>query len=149
MVRRSLLLLSLFVCALTLGAETSPLRLPSSGCKNGTATAAIPFIAGASYAWTVDGGTIVNGDGTERITIRFNDAAASHVAVIVRSGILSSTWNGTIPLRAPLNIHAITAIATATLAPVTITWSYDNDAEPATQTLSGTDFPVPVVVPRG
>jgi hypothetical protein len=110
---------------------------------------AIPAINGATYAWTVDGGTIVNGDGTDRITIRFNDAASSHVAITVRSGILSSTWNGTILLRDPLTIHAIIATTSVTHSPVTIVWSYDNDADPPTQTLSGTDFPVPVIVPRG
>lgn len=139
----------LSLCSLVVGAETSPLRLPASACKNGTATAAMPLIAGASYDWTVDGGTIVAGAGTERVSIRFDGGDSAHVSVTVRNGILSNTSSGTIPLRAPLAIHDFSAVATSSLAPVTIAWSYDAGAEPQTQYLTGTDFAMPVIIPRG
>src|SRR2546423_9310822 len=79
------------VCVLGLDAETSPLRLPVSACKNGTATAAMPLIAGATYAWTVDGGTIIAGAGTERITMRFGSSDVARVSVTVSYGILTHT----------------------------------------------------------
>ena len=81
------------VCVLGLEAETSPLRLPASACKNGTATAAMPLIAGATYAWgqvstatvndpppsnaiiswSIIGGQIISGQGTAVITWKAGD----------------------------------------------------------------------------
>src|SRR5437763_7652057 len=99
MARSSFVATLLFVCALAAGAQTSSLRLPASACKNGTATAATAAIAGATYDWSVDGGSIIAGAGTERITIRFSGAADARVAVTITSGGASSTSAGTIPLR--------------------------------------------------
>jgi hypothetical protein len=91
---------------------------PLTGCRFGIATVAVQPLAGATYVWSVEGGAILSG------------AAA------------------VIPLLEPLAITSFTATGGQHGGElVTLTWTYVG-YDPATQVLTGPDFPEPVRVPR-
>jgi len=149
MVRRSLQVVLLVAIAAFAFADDFHLRLPQSECNNGTATVAVTPVTGASYSWSVDGATIVSGQGTDHVTLRFGNATTAKITVIASISVLNATANGEIPLRDPLAVSMLDASATATLSPVTLTWQFANDADPAQQTLNGNDFPQGITLPRG
>ena len=68
-------------------AATAPLMLPLNGCRFGSAVAAVGPVDGATYSWSVDGGSILSGAGTERILIALEGGNTLRVsAVIAKDG---------------------------------------------------------------
>lgn len=54
----------------------------SAACENGTNTYSAPSLPGAIYQWEVVGGTILSGQGTNIITVNWNNGTAGSVSVI-------------------------------------------------------------------
>jgi uncharacterized protein (DUF1501 family) len=54
----------------------------SEVCEDGTNTYAVPALPGANYQWVVVGGTILAGQGTNTITVKWNNGTAGSVKVI-------------------------------------------------------------------
>ena len=50
-------------------------------CQNGTMTYSVTAIEGTSYTWTVSGGTILSGQGTNQITVQWSSGTAGTVSV--------------------------------------------------------------------
>jgi hypothetical protein len=127
--------------------QTLQLQLAPTGCRLGSAIAAVDAVDGATYSWTVQGGTLVAGAGSERIVIALGSGQTVKVSVLVNSpscGPQSAT--GLMALQDPFTIKSI-AVTGGTHAGQarTITWSYQN-GEPAAQILTGSDFAQPVVL---
>lgn len=120
------------------------LSLPLFGCRFGTATASVGAIDGATYAWSVVGGSILSGNGTPRISISLGAGANTQVSVIVTSGGCALNGAGVVALRDPFAVTA-TADPARVGDPMTIRWSFTG-GEPAAQTLEGTDFPQPIAL---
>ncbi len=123
-------------------ADCSPtvtVQVPLAACKSGTATAAVTGVAGATYAWTVDGGTIAGDAAGDRVNISLGTNAAATVSVTVTAAGCVSHGSGVIALRDPFNVRIAAIPAARAGEPVTISWAYDNGA-PAHQTISGADF---------
>jgi uncharacterized protein (DUF1501 family) len=57
----------------------------SEVCEDGTNTYSVPFLQGATYQWEVVGGTILTGQGTNIITVKWNNGTAGSVKVIQTS----------------------------------------------------------------
>ncbi len=53
----------------------------SAVCEDGTNTYSVPLLQGASYQWEVVGGTILTGQGTNTITVKWNNGTAGSVKV--------------------------------------------------------------------
>ncbi|HRI26824.1 MAG TPA: hypothetical protein PK239_00145 [Chitinophagales bacterium] len=53
----------------------------STACANAPATYSVPAITGATYVWTVTGGTILSGQGAHQITVQWNNGTAGTVNV--------------------------------------------------------------------
>ena len=73
-------------------ADCSPsvtVQVPVAACKSGTATAAVIGAAGATYAWTVDGGTIIGDAAGDRINISLGANTAATVSVTIWLSALS------------------------------------------------------------
>lgn len=148
---RRLILLA-FALSTSLHADvTCPDRIavnaPPFACRRGGATVTVAPIDGAAYAWIAAGGTIVSGNGTPRVVLAFDDSATAHVVVAVRSGNCTTTGETDIALRDGFAAKVETDGGREG-EPMTIRWSFSG-GEPATQTLSGTDFPDPVALPPG
>src|SRR5437764_1220495 len=74
------------IAAARLMADCSPtvvVQVPVTACKSGTATAAVLSVPGASYAWTVDGGTLA---GSAVVT-----APATRQRAVSKSPVTAST----------------------------------------------------------
>jgi len=137
----SLIAVAAFVAAARLSADCAPtvaVQVPATACRSGQATAAVTGVPGATYSWTVDGGTIV-GDATgDHITIALGTAAKATVSVAMTADGCVSHGTGLIPLHAPFDVHVAAIPAAHANEPLTILWSYDNGT-PARQTIAG-DF---------
>lgn len=130
------------LAAARLMADCSPfvtVQVPVAACKSGTATAAVFGVAGATYAWTVDGGTIAGDAAGDRINISLGTNTTATASVTVTSGGCVSHGNGVIALHDPFNVRIAAIPAAHAGEPLTISWAYDNGA-PAHQTISGADF---------
>lgn len=124
------------------------LWLPSFACRNGTATAWIEAVDGATYEWTVEGATIVSGAGTSRVTLQITDPAIAKLDVRRSSDTCAVSTGGVIHVREPIVIRDFTVPQTAnTDQPVTLRWSYDLGREPVSQLLTGDMFPNPIALP--
>lgn len=55
---------------------------PANVCANQTYTYTTPAIVGSTYNWTVTGGTILSGQGTNMISVQWNNGAAGTVGVM-------------------------------------------------------------------
>jgi len=51
-------------------------------CTDNTVTYSTPFMAGSTYLWTVEGGIIVSGQGTNIIEVQWNNGIAGTVSLI-------------------------------------------------------------------
>jgi hypothetical protein len=51
-------------------------------CTNNTATYSVPAIAGSTYNWTANGGTIVSGQGTNTISILWSNGTVGTIEVV-------------------------------------------------------------------
>lgn len=119
---------------------------PANGCRAGTAVVAVNRVAGASYAWSIEGGDFVDGVGTDRVTIAFGGGDSAKISVAVSTATCTSTGSAVIALHDAFTITSLSAGAGLLGQPRTITWDYANGT-PASQTLSGTDFG-PVTLPN-
>lgn len=54
-------------------------------CNNTTGVYSIPAIAGTNYTWTVEGGTIVSGQGTNQITVLWNNPTVAGSVQVTQS----------------------------------------------------------------
>ena len=121
-------------------------QAPPTACKSGTATVAVAAVPGATYAWTVDGGTIA-GDATgDRIIIALGTNDTATASVTVTAGTCTSRGSGVIALRGPFAVRPSIPAANAN-EPLTIAWIYDNGA-PARQTISSSDFGTVTLAPE-
>lgn len=134
--------ITLLLTAFRLAAGCSPsvtVQVPVAACKSGTATAAVTGVAGATYAWTVGGGTIAGDAAGDRINISLGTNAAATVSVTMTAAGCVSHGSGVIALHDPFNVRIAAIPAARAGEPLTISWVYDNGA-PARQTISGADF---------
>src|SRR5438067_2436880 len=140
--KKSFLTLALFLLAtVRLMAECSPtvvVQVPPAACKSGTATVAVAAFPGATYTWTVDGGTIVGDAAADHITIALGTKDKVTASVTVTAGGCISQGSGVIALHDPFAVKA--SIPSASIGqPLTIVWNYDNGS-PSQQKISGSDF---------
>lgn len=120
---------------------TPSLALPLTGCRFGAAAASVTPVDGATYAWTIEGGTLLSGAGTERVLIAIGSGLTLKVTATIASpacGVRNAA--GIMALRDPFAIKSLSAGGSSAAGqPRTITWSYDNGT-PGAQLLTGTDF---------
>src|SRR3954453_17133088 len=100
-------------------------QVPLSACKLGTVTVGVTPIRGASYAWTVDGGTIIGDAPSDRISITLGTKDTATASVTVIAGTCTSRGSGVIALRGAFGVVPAIPEAHAN-EPLTITWIYDN-----------------------
>jgi len=129
-------------------AATAPLMLPLTGCRFGSAVAAVAAVDGATYSWSVDGGSILSGAGTERILIAIEGGNTLRVTVAIAKDGCTTAAAGVMALHDAFTIKTLDPGSGAVGQPRTIAWSFAS-GEPSTQILSGTDFPSPVSLPPG
>ena len=123
-------------------ADCSPsvvVQVPVAACKSGTATAAVTGPPGATYAWTVDGGTIVGDAAGDRVNISLGTNATATASVTMTSGGCVSHGSAVIALHDPFNARIAAIPAARAGEPLTISWVYENGA-PAHQTISGAEI---------
>ena len=127
--------------AATAECPTPALFLPLTGCRFGSAVAAVKPVDGATYSWTIEGGTLLSGAGSERVLIAIGSGLTLKVTATIASPSCGArNAAGIMALRDPFTVKSFSAAgAGAAGQPRTIAWSYDNGA-PVAQILSGTDF---------
>jgi hypothetical protein len=119
--------------------STAVVLAPPNACKSGTATVAVIGVSGATYAWTVDGGTIAGDASTDRVNLTFGVKTAATVSVTMTAGDCVSHGSSVIALHDPFNVRVAAIPAAHAGEPLTFSWTYDNGS-PARQTISGSDF---------
>jgi len=137
------------VLAVRLTAQCSSsiaVQVPLAACKSGTATVAVAAVPGATYAWTIDGGTITGDAAGDHITIALGTNTTATASVTVTAGSCISHGSGVIALHDPFSVRTSIPEAGAGM-PLTIQWNYENGS-PARQTISGSDFGV-LTLPAG
>lgn len=112
---------------------------PPNACKSGTATVAVIGVPGATYAWTVDGGTIAGDATSDRVNLTFGSNAAATVSVTMTAGGCVSHGSSVIALRDPFNVRVAPIPAAHAGEPLTFSWAY-SDGSPARQTITSSDF---------
>jgi len=127
--------------AATAECPTPALFLPLTGCRFGSVVATVNPVDGAIYSWTIEGGQLLSGAGTERVLIAIGSGLTLKVTATIASptcGVRNAV--GVMALRDPFMVKSLSAGgAGAAGQSRTITWSYDNGA-PVSQILSGSDF---------
>jgi hypothetical protein len=123
------------------------MQLALTGCRFGSAVAAVNPVLGATYSWTIEGGTLLSGAGTERAVIAIGSGQVLKVTATISSPSCGvQTTAGAMALRDPFAIKSFTAGGSgAAGSPRTISWSYDNGT-PLAQVVSGSDFAAPVTL---
>ena len=133
--------------AATAECPTPALFLPLTGCRFGSAVATVSPVDGAIYSWTIEGGTLLSGAGTERVLIAIGSGLTLKVTATIASpscGVRNAV--GVMALRDPFTVKSFSAGGSGAAGQSrTITWAYDNGA-PVSQILGGTDFG-PVTLP--
>jgi hypothetical protein len=124
---------------------TAPLFLPPNGCRLGSAIASVAPVDGAAYSWSIDGGSILSGEGTEHILIALEGGNVARVSAAITKNGCTTTATGVMALHDALRIAALDPGKGNVNEPRTVTWVYAN-GEPSTQVLSGPDFPQPVTL---
>ena len=142
--KKSLLLITFLslVTTLRLSGECSStvtVLAPPNACKSGTATVSVIGVPGATYAWTVDGGTIAGDAASDRVNLTFGSSAAATVSVTMTAGGCVSHGSSVIALHDPFNVRVAPIPAAHAGEPLTFTWTY-SDGSPARQTITGSDF---------
>jgi len=112
---------------------------PTAACTGQQQTATVPRLAGATYQWSIAGGSISAGQRSDTVTFLPGNAAVT-IGVSVVRGCLTHL-SRTIPIGIAPSVGIVSAAATLAGAPVTISWSI---ASAGDLTISGTDFPTPV-----
>lgn len=123
------------------------MNAPLFGCERGSATASVPLLDGATYAWTAEGATITGGAGTNRVSATLGEGGSAKLVCVVTHAGCSAEAVGVIAIRKPLLIHELKVPAEVDAAqPVTITWTYEPGATPNAQLLTGDAFAAPVTI---
>ena len=129
--------------------DTTTVMAPLFACKAGRGTAAVPVVEGATYSWSVEGASIIEGAGTPRVTLSFAEAGNVKLTCMITTAECSSTGTAVIAVREPIAIEQLTVPQTAdTNAPVTITWNY-GASTPTSQVLAGDALDAPVILQPG
>jgi hypothetical protein len=118
---------------------TTLISTASVACKGGTSTAMVDAIPGATFEWSGVNVQILNGLGTNVVTLSMGQVANASISVIVHTPD-GCTLNGT----ASIAVRDPFAIATFTVSPsnphlgdtVTVSWTYTTTESPKTQTLT-------------
>src|SRR3954447_26378717 len=79
--------------------STIPVLIPSFGCRFGMAVVAVDQVPGASYSWSIDGGSFVSGIGTDRVVIALGGDNAVKIDVAVATPGCTRNGHGVIALR--------------------------------------------------
>ncbi len=126
--------------------ESFAVAAPLFGCRLGTAVVAVPQVAGAGYAWSVEGASVVSGHGTNRLVLTLGEGSSARVSATI-TGECTAAAEAVISLRNPLVLETFQVPAAATAnTETTIQWSYANGLTPASQLLSGEGLDAPVVL---
>lgn len=132
------------------GGCSTVMVVPAFACTRGSATASVREVPGATYAWTIEGGTIGSGAGTSRVTVTLNDAKQARLTCVIVAPACTATATGAIAVRDPLVLGAIIAPQSVDIEDsVTIAWSYEGAAEPSSQLLITDALPAPVKLSAG
>jgi hypothetical protein len=124
--------------------STVTVQAPPTACKSGTATVAVAAVPGATYAWSVDGGTITGNANSDQITIALGTRATATASVTITALGCTAHGSGVIALHDPFAVR--TSIPEGGMGtPLTIQWNYEGGS-PARQTISGSDF-APLTLP--
>ena len=100
---------------------------------------AVAAVPGASYAWSIDGGTITGNANSDQITIALGTKATATASVTITAGSCTSHGSGVIALHDPFAVR--TSIPEGGMGtPLTIQWNYEGGS-PARQSISGSDLP--------
>jgi hypothetical protein len=123
---------------------------PQFACPRGTTSALVPSIDGATYTWTIEGGAIISGDGTNHIAFTVADASKATLNVAIASPFCNTTATAVIAVREPLSIHELkTDDDPQADEPMLLTWAYAAGAAPKSQMLISDLFESPIVLPAG
>lgn len=119
---------------------------PSFACKSGLATAYVPVVEGATYAWSAEGATILTGATANRVQVQLGDQATAKLTCVITKGDCgATTTTGVISVREPVAVKTFTVPESSNAnQPVTVLWSYQPGREPASQLLTGDAFAQPV-----
>jgi hypothetical protein len=129
--------------ATTTCATSVLVRVPLVACRFGTSQAQVEPVPGATYAWAVEGGTILSGNGTPSVLLGFGDALSAVARVTMTHDGCVSTGAAILNLRDPL--QAIISAPDANVdTPVRLTWSYNRTEPVLTQILQLPDGSTPV-----
>jgi hypothetical protein len=127
---------------------TAQMFMPLNGCRFGSAVAAVVPVEGATYSWSIDGGSILGGAGSERVLIGIDSGTTLRASVAIAKDGCTTTAAGVMVLHDAFVIKTFDPGAGILGQPRTVTWSFAN-GEPATQVLSGSDLPQPVTLSAG
>jgi hypothetical protein len=119
--------------------STVPLMLPSSACRFGTAVVVVDPVPGASYSWSIDGGSFLAGAGTERVTIALDGGNSAKISLAITAPGCTQSAAGVIALHDSFQIAKLDSGSGLLGQSRTITWEYANGA-PSSQLLTGSDF---------
>ena len=121
---------------------------PAFVCRNGTATAYVAPVEGASYEWSAEGATILGATDTNRVALQITGETSGKLYCTVRTSACGAMYgSGVIQIREPIVVHELKVPPTTNAnEPLTITWSYLPGREPQSQLLAGDLFPQPVTL---
>ena len=126
---------------------SAAMAVPLFACRNGEANAYVQPVDGATYTWTVEGATITDGGGTNRVNLRLGSESMVKLSVAITTSACTTTASGVISVREPIEVRELVVPASAEAnQPVTVRWSYAPGREPASQILLGSAFVQPVVL---
>lgn len=131
------------------GCGSGAMAAPLFACKSGVASAYVEPVEGATYAWTIQGGTIISGADTPRVTVQLTSLGSAKLTATVTTSSCSTIALGTISVRDPILIKTFVVPAMVNAnEPVTIFWTYEPGTDPTTQLLTGDAFAQPVALTR-
>lgn len=143
-----LLLLSLRLAASESACDAPALSVPAFACRNGVATAYVEPVDGGTYAWSIEGATILSGADSHRVTLQLTDPNVVKLRVMRGGKGCAVEASGIIQVREPIVVKELDVPAEVPAdQPVTLRWSYEPGREPNAQLLTGDAFAQPVPLP--
>ncbi|MDQ3280010.1 MAG: hypothetical protein M3Q69_01205 [Acidobacteriota bacterium] len=123
------------------------LFVPLFACRFGTATASVQPMDGATYRWSAEGAAIEGASDTPRVTLQVGTMPVAKVTATVTRDGCTQNGTGVIAVREPLTVRDLAASEDAQSGqPMTVTWAYVGDAQPASQLLVSDALEAPVAV---
>lgn len=86
----------------TVTAPSGPITGADSVCTNATEAYSVPLNAGSTYAWTITGGAIASGAGTNAITVDWGATG-----MVGQVDVVETPSCNVGPISLPVNIHAL------------------------------------------